>query len=77
MVSSSNGQVAESFVRKCRLSDDQRSQYPLALLKLMKRHAEDRIWANDVKEGKRVLEFLILLMRKRQGVKDMRAGELY
>ena len=41
----------------------------------MKRYAEDRIWANDIEEGKSVLRFLITLMEGRKGIHAMRKGE--
>lgn len=74
MVPGSNGQIEGTYVNKHRLSDNAKSKYPLALLKMMKRYAEDRIWANDINEGKDVLKFLIVLMRGRKGIKAMRAG---
>ena len=42
---------------------------------MMKRYAEDRIWANDIEEGKSVLKFLITLMGERKGIKAMKKGE--
>ena len=42
---------------------------------MMKRYAEDRIWANDIEEGKSVLKFLITLMEGRKGIKAMIKGE--
>ena len=41
---------------------------------MMKRYAEDRIWANDIEEGKSVLKFLITLMEGRKGIKAMKKG---
>ncbi|CAH3144036.1 unnamed protein product [Pocillopora meandrina] len=67
-----DGQIDDSYLRTSRLSENARSKYPLALLKLMKRYAEDRIWANDIEEGKSVLRFLITLMEGRKGIQAMR-----
>ena len=70
-----DGQIDDSYLRTSRLSENARSKYPLALLKLMKRYAEDRIWANDIEEGKSVLRFLITLMEGRKGIQAMKKGE--
>ncbi|XP_066022392.1 uncharacterized protein [Pocillopora verrucosa] len=67
-----DGQIDDSYLRTSRLSENARSKYPLALLKLMKRYAEDRIWANDIEEGKSVLRFLITLMEGRKGIQAMK-----
>ncbi len=47
------------FIKKSYLSYKEKMKYPLLLLKLMKRHAEDLIWANKIEEGKAVLDFLV------------------
>ena len=70
-----DGQIDDSYLRASRLSENARSKYPLALIKLMKRYAEDRIWANDIEEGKSVLKFLITLMEGRKGIQAMSKGE--
>ncbi len=48
-----------AYITKSYLSYKEKMKYPLVLLKLMKRHAEDLIWANNIEEGKTVLEFLV------------------
>ncbi|XP_078383070.1 uncharacterized protein LOC144665665 [Oculina patagonica] len=72
MVDGSNGQVENTYVRKLDLSNSAKNRYPLTLLKLMKRYAEDRIWANDLKEGKRVLGFLVALPKDREDTTSLR-----
>ena len=69
------GQIDDTYIRLSGLSKNANSKYPLALLKMMKRYAEDRIWANDIEEGKSVLKFLITLMEGRKGIKAMKKGE--
>ena len=69
------GQIDDTYLRLSGLSKNANSKYPLALLKMMKRYAEDRIWANDIEEGKSVLKFLITLMEGRKGIKAMKKGE--
>ena len=71
----SKGQIDDTYLRLSGLSKNANSKYPLALLKMMKRYAEDRIWANDIEEGKSVLKFLITLMEGRKGIKAMKKGE--
>lgn len=74
MVDGSNGQVANTYVRKLTLSKSAKRRYPLTLLNLMKRYAEDRIWANDIEEGKGVLAFLVALPKDRKESATLRRG---
>ncbi|XP_078381057.1 uncharacterized protein LOC144663858 [Oculina patagonica] len=55
----SDGELELANIKKSYLSYKEKMKYPLVLLKLMKRHAEDLIWANKIEEGKTVLEFLV------------------
>ncbi|XP_078380197.1 uncharacterized protein LOC144663138 [Oculina patagonica] len=55
----SDGEMELAYITKSYLSYKEKMKYPLVLLKLMKRHAEDLIWANNIEEGKTVLEFLV------------------
>ncbi len=74
MVDGSNGQVKNTYVRKLGLSNSAKNRYPLTLLKLMKRYAGDRIWANDLKEAKRVLGFLVALSKDRHDTTTLKQG---
>ena len=74
MVDGSSGQVTSDYVRKLDLSKSAKKRYPLTLLKLIKRYAEDRIWANDLKEGKRVLGFLVALPKDRKDTATLLKG---
>ncbi|KAL9956907.1 hypothetical protein ACROYT_G038462 [Oculina patagonica] len=58
-VRGSDGEMERAYIKKSYLSYKEKMKYPLVLLKLMKRHAEDVIWANNIEEGKSILEFLV------------------
>lgn len=61
----SNGQVADSYLQKSDLGSSQRSKYPLPLLKVMTRYAEDLLWANKTATASEVYTFLVNLTEGR------------
>ncbi|KAJ7388771.1 hypothetical protein OS493_035736, partial [Desmophyllum pertusum] len=68
----SDGKVASNYIKKYYLSSSKKKKYPLVLLKLIKRYAEDRIWADDTKEGERVLRFIVEVTKDRTDTSKMR-----
>lgn len=49
-------------------------KYPLVLLKLMKRHAEDLIWANKIDQGRPILEFIADVTEQRADASVINKG---
>ncbi len=70
-----NGQVESSFLQKLDLSRSAKDQYPLALIKLMTRYAEDLIWANKINDGEAVFNFIVTLTEGRSGASEFRKGK--
>ena len=54
-----NGKVANSYLQNSSLSRSQKDMYPLPLLKVMTRYAEDLVWANKTADAEAVLTFLV------------------
>ena len=54
-----NGEVANSYLQNSELSRSQKDMYPLPLLKVMTRYAEDLVWANKTADAEAVLAFLV------------------
>ena len=54
-----NGEVANSYLQNSELSRSQKDMYPLPLLKVMTRYAEDLVWANKTADAEAVLTFLV------------------
>lgn len=70
-----NGQVERSYIQfflTLRRKDIRK--YPLSLLKLMARYAEDLIWANRISNGKAVFRFLLRLTQRRSDSSELRKG---
>ena len=64
----SNGQVRSDYNKKVQLTPSEKQRYPLVLLKLMLRYAEDLIFANKIDKGGDVFKFVITctLARRRK-----------
>ena len=54
-----NGEVANSYLQNSELSRSQKDMYPLPLLKVMTRYAEDLVWANKTGDAEAVFTFLV------------------
>ena len=54
----SPGSVTETSIKSSDMDDTSKHSYPLALLRLMRRHAEDLLWADNLNEGRQVLRFI-------------------
>ena len=71
-----DGKVASSFLQKHSLGEREMNQkYPLLLLKLMTRYAEDLIWANKIRKGKAIFTFLLKLPIYRRDSYELRKGQ--
>jgi len=67
--------VASSFLQKSSLGEREMNQkYPLLLLKLMARYAEDLIWANKIQKGKDIFSFLLTVPYYRWDAYELRKG---
>lgn len=71
----SNGQVEGSYLQKLDLTPIAKQKYPLALIKLLTRYAEDLIWANKVTEAEEVLNFTVALTKGRSEASELRKGK--
>ncbi|KAL9964361.1 hypothetical protein ACROYT_G027992 [Oculina patagonica] len=67
-----DGEVTSDFIQKFKLTSDAKNKYPLVLLKLMKRHAEDLIWSNEITQGEKVFKFLARITEDRDDAADIR-----
>ena len=70
----SDGELTGDYVQKLELSKSAKKKYPLVLLTLMKRYAEDLIWANKIEEGGHVLKFIVGITEDRTDASDLRKG---
>ena len=70
-----DGKVASNYLQKLKLTGEAQNKYPFVLLKLMKRHAEDLIWANEIKLGGKILKFLCRITENREDASALRKGE--
>lgn len=70
-----DGEVANNYIQKLELTSDAEKKYPLVLLTLMKRHAEDLIWANNIKLGGQILKFISRITDGRTDASKIRKGQ--
>ena len=69
--------MASDYLQKFKLSSEAQNKYPLVLLKLMNRHAADLVWANEIKFGEKILQFIIRITENRNDASALRKGELF
>ena len=50
---------------------------PKVLLRLIRRHAEDLLWANNTDEGRHVLEFIKSITSEREDAGDIFKGNIH
>ncbi|KAL9958424.1 hypothetical protein ACROYT_G035436 [Oculina patagonica] len=67
----SHGTVSSASVQSRALDAATKGAYPVALLRLMKRHAEDLLWANDLTTARKLLTFLKMVTAGREEAKDI------
>lgn len=70
-----DGKVASSFLQKSTLGPKEMNKYPLPLLQLMARYAEDLIWANKIQIGTSAFRFLLKLPIQRRDTYELRKGQ--
>lgn len=69
------GEVASTYVQKSDLSRSEKDSYPLVLIKLMTRYAEDLVWANKLTKAEAVFNFIITLTEGRSDATESRKGK--
>ena len=67
--------MENSYLQNLDLSRSTKDKYPLPLLKLMTRHAEDLIWVNDITKAEAVLNFIVNLTERRTDASELRKGK--
>lgn len=77
IVAGSDGQAKSSYLQKSSLGPNEMKKYPLPLLKLMTRYAEDLIWANNVKKSSAVFRFIVQLSQGKAEAAELRKGSLF
>lgn len=70
----SDGEVTSDYIQKFKLTNSAKQKYPLVLLKLMKRHAEDLIWVNNIKLGEKIFKFICRVTEERDDAFAIRKG---
>lgn len=75
MSAGSDGRVENSYLEKRDLERSAKSKYPLALIKLMTRYAEDLVWANNVTRAEETYTFIVTLTEGREDAADFRKGK--
>ena len=70
-----NGQVESSYLQKVNLERSAKDRYPLNLIKLMTRYAEDLVWINNVTEAEAVFTFTLTLTEGRADASQLRNGK--
>ncbi|KAL9982967.1 hypothetical protein ACROYT_G005082 [Oculina patagonica] len=68
----SDGQVEGTYLEELDLSRSAKDQYPLSLIKLMTRYAEDLIWANKIPLAEAVLNFIVTLTEEKSEASEFR-----
>lgn len=75
MSAGSDGRVENSYLEKRDLERSAKNKYPLALIKLMTRYAEDLVWANNVTRAEETYTFIVTLTEGREDAADFRKGK--
>jgi len=73
----SDGQVENSYLEKRDLERSAKDKYPLTLIKLMTRYAEDLVWANNVTRAQEMYTFIVTLTEGRVDASDFRKGKSF
>ena len=66
-----------SYLQKSNLSRSEKDSYPLTLIKLMTRYAEDLIWTNNITKAEEVFNFTLALTEGRSDAPEFRKGTLF
>ncbi|KAJ7392019.1 hypothetical protein OS493_014955 [Desmophyllum pertusum] len=67
----SDGSVSTTSVQSRDLDAATKLAYPVTLLRLIKRHSEDLLWANDLTTARKVLTFLKQVSADREDARDI------
>ena len=70
------GAVSNTVIQSRTMDSASKQSYPLMLLRIMKRHAEDLLWANNVDEGRQVLRFIKDVSAGRQDAREFYRGKI-
>ena len=70
-----NGHVNSSYLQKVNLERSAKDRYPLHLIKLMTRYAEDLVWINNVTDAEAVFNFTLTLTEGRADASQLRNGK--
>ncbi|KAJ7392017.1 hypothetical protein OS493_014953 [Desmophyllum pertusum] len=65
------GAIDDTYVQSRPLDEPSKQAFPVKLLQVMKRHAEDLLWAKNYDEGRRVLRFVTLITADRDDAADI------
>lgn len=68
------GVIDDTYVQSRPLDEPSKQAFPVKLLQVMKRHAEDLLWAKNYDEGRRVLRFVTLITADRDDAADIYKG---
>lgn len=68
------GDVDVTHVQSSELDAESKQDYPLRVLMVMKRHAEDLIWAKNFDQGMRVLRFIKRVTAEREDGRGLYKG---
>lgn len=69
------GAVDSSYLVKRNLDNSAMQRYPLVLIKLMTRLAEDLIWANNLDKAKAVFQFVVTITKERTDALEYRKSK--
>ena len=69
-----DGLVGSSYLQKSNLSRSEMDNYPLTLIKLMTRYAEDLVWANNITKAEEIFNFTLALTEERSDASGLREG---
>lgn len=69
--------MESSYLQKLDLSPSIKGKYPLALIKLMTRYAEDLIWSKKITKADAVLKFIVTLTVGRSDASALRKGKFF
>ena len=75
-IAGSPGSVTDTSIESRDMDATNKQSYPLALLRLMRRHAEDLLWADNLNEGRQVLRFIKAVTSERTDARDFFKGKI-
>lgn len=70
----SPGSVTETGIESRGIDAAAKQNYPMALMRLMRRHAEDLLWADNLNEGRQALRFIKEITSQRQDARHAFKG---